>query len=138
MNIDRQESKGDISDNTSLFGRTMHRPVWVLWLSIFTRALHQVGAALFLCLYLFADRFTLPDFSIYMAGITGVVLFFAEAMRHREVYREISGMVTLAKCVLLGAGFHGLLPAAPAILAVFIIASIGSHAPKNIRHRRIY
>lgn len=138
MNADKQGSRGAILENKTQFGRTEHRPLWVLWFSIGTRALHQIGAALFLCFYLFADRFTLPDGFIYMAGITGVVLFFAEAMRHREVYREISGLVTLVKCVLLGAGFHGLLPTAPAILAAFVIASIGSHAPKNIRHRRIY
>lgn len=116
-------------------GRTVQRPYWLLTMSILLRACHQVGASVFLCSFLFASGDGFPRWSSDLAVVSGVLLLAAEAMRHRQIYREVSGLVTIVKCVLLGVAVHGPLPAAPAVLVAFIAASIGAHAPKNIRHR---
>lgn len=118
-------------------GRTARRPYWVLSLSVMLRALHQVGAAVFLCSFLFSPNIGFPQWYIYLAVLSGVFLLAAEAMRHREIYREFSGLVTLTKCLLLGAAVHGFLPTVPTVLIAFLIASVGAHAPKNIRHRLV-
>jgi hypothetical protein len=47
-------------------------------------------------------------------------------------------VITLVKLLLLGAAFHGILPPWETVLLAFVIASIGAHAPKKIRHRLLY
>jgi len=50
--------------------------------------------------------------------VTGALLLASEWLRHRQVHRELSGVVTFVKLVILGAAFHGLLPAKGAVLLV--------------------
>lgn len=119
-------------------GRIGYRPYWVLGLSVFIRALHQVGAALFLASFLFDEVVHLPSLYLGIVFISGLVLFFTEWMRHRQICRELSGMSTLIKLVLLGAAYHGFLPAPATVLSAFVVASISAHAPKQIRHRLLY
>jgi NhaP-type Na+/H+ or K+/H+ antiporter len=73
-----------------------------------------------------------------MVFSTGVVLFLAEWMRHRQICRELSGVTTFVKLLLLGAAYHGFLSAPVAVLLAFVIASVAAHAPKMIRHRLIF
>lgn len=119
-------------------GRTAYRPLGVLYLSICVRAAHQVGAALFLAFFLL-DLGPVGDSGSYLmfASISGIALCCTEALRHRQMYREVSGMVTMAKCLLLGLAFHQAIPSVIGVLAAFCLASLGAHAPKNIRHRLI-
>ena len=135
MSVKEQQK---IAAHTDRLGRTVQRPYWLLTMSILLRACHQVGAAVFLCSFLFALGDHFPHWSSYLSVASGVLLLAAEAMRHRQIYREVSGFVTIAKCVLIGAAVHGMLPAAPTVLVAFLAASIGAHAPKNIRHRLIF
>lgn len=116
-------------------GKIGNRPYWVLLVSILVRAVHQLGAAVFLVSYLFSDVFAVPRVYLLAAAASGVILIFTEWMRHRQLYREFAGLATIVKCLLLGAAFHAYLPAAPAVVAAFLLASIGAHAPKDIRHR---
>jgi len=116
-------------------GRIGKRPYWVLNLSNVIRAIHQVGAAVFLTSFLLGDIAPLPKIYLVTAFVSGFVLFFTEGMRHRQIFRELSGLSTLVKLVLLGAAYHGYLPAMPTVLVVFLMASMMSHAPKFIRHR---
>lgn len=116
-------------------GRIGNRPYWVLLVSILVRALHQLGAAVFLVSYLFGEMFVVPGGYLWLAVASGVALVCTEWLRHRQLYREFAGLATIVKCLLLGAAFHAYLPAAPAVLAAFLLASIGAHAPKEIRHR---
>ena len=118
-------------------GKTAYRPLWVLYLSIGIRAAHQVGCSVILAAALLQDFQSTPLFT-YLGLLSGVALLLTEAMRHRECYRELSGLVTIVKLLLLGAVFHHLLPPAPTLLAIFILASVGAHAPKNIRHRLLF
>lgn len=119
-------------------GRIGERPYWVLNLSIVIRALHQVGAAVFLTTFLLKDAFVLPRFYLYLVFVSGFALIFTEWMRHRQVFREVSGIATFIKLIFLGAAFHQFLPMTPTVVFTFLLASICSHAPKKVRHKLMY
>ncbi len=119
-------------------GRIGDRPLWVLYLSIGIRAIHQVGAAVFLASFLMDGIGRPPDYFVIIAVITGTGLIITEGMRHRQMYREVSGLSTIVKLLLLGAAFHGYLPVSGVVLISFILASLSSHMPKSIRHRLIF
>lgn len=133
-----QEKSGKSCDKVANMGRIGYRPYWVFTLSILVRALHQVGAAVFLAAFLL-DAFPAPP-TEYVAVVmaTGVLLFASEWLRHRQVFRELSGVATLVKLLFLGAAYHGFLPMHGTVLLVFILASVGSHAPKQVRHRLLF
>lgn len=118
-------------------GRIGARPYWVLNLSIIIRALHQVGAAVFLASFLVEEITAPPVFYLFLVTVSGVALVMTEAMRHRQIHRELSGAITLVKLLLLGAAYHSLLPATPTVLVAFVLASMGAHAPKAIRHKLV-
>ncbi len=118
-------------------GRIGARPYWVLNLSISIRALHQVGAAVFLASFLVEEITAPPVVYLFLVAISGVALVVTEAMRHRQIHRELSGAITLVKLLLLGAAYHDFLPATPTVLVAFVIASLGAHAPKAIRHKLV-
>jgi hypothetical protein len=122
----------------SPMGRIGHRPYWVLSLSILLRACHQIGAAVFLTSFLLGETISLPQFYIWLLAASGMSLLFTEWMRHREMYRELSGVSTCVKLILLGAAFHGFLPATTGVLLAFVLASVCSHAPKLVRHRLLF
>jgi len=124
--------------DTIQLGRTAYRPFWVLKLSIGIRAIHQVGAAVFLASFLIDEVIVLPPFYLYLAIFSGMALMIVEGMRHRQMYRELSGFCTCLKLCLIGAAYHGLFPQTLTVLAAFILASIGSHAPKIFRHRLLF
>ncbi len=119
-------------------GRIGNRPYWVLYLSIFIRAIHQVGAAVFLASYLTNSTGRPPTLYLVIAITSGIILLITEGMRHRQIYREVSGLSTLVKLLVIGAAFHGFLPVPVAVLIAFILASISSHTPKTIRHKLIF
>lgn len=124
--------------NSAKMGRIGYRPYWIFSLSILIRALHQVGAAVFLAVFLLDLHPEPPAKYVVIGSVTGVLLFASEWLRHRQVHRELSGVVTFVKLLILGAAFHGLLPAQGAVLLAFILASLGSHAPKEYRHRLLF
>ena len=133
-----RERESAITSSKRIMGRIGNRPYWVLCFSIGVRAGHQLGAAVFITAYLFEGFGPPPFFFLWLVSLSGVVLVFSEWMRHRELFREFAGAVTFVKLVIIGAAFHGLLPVKAAIIAGFILASIGSHLPKQIRHRLLY
>ena len=119
-------------------GRVCHRPAWVLALSIGVRAAHQVGAAVFLAVFLLHGQGPPPSPYLYLAVGSGLALCVTEGMRHRQIHRETAGMATAVKCLLLGLGLHGLLPPSATVLTAFVLASLAAHAPKPIRHRLLF
>jgi hypothetical protein len=133
-----QEETGNGCENSAKMGRIGYRPYWVLNLSILIRAVHQVGAAVFLAAYLLDAIPGPPEVYVIIAFLSGGMLLVSEWMRHRQIFRELSGAITMVKLLLLGAAYHGFLPAQGTILLVFFIASVGSHAPKKVRHRLLY
>lgn len=134
--VARMEDKDGV--NRVELGRVGERPFWILSLSILIRAVHQVGAAVFLTSFLVKDLGGPVMAYIVLTIISGCLLFFTEGMRHREIYREVSGMSTFIKLILIGGAYHGVFPETITILAAFIIACIGAHAPKIIRHRLLF
>ena len=121
-----------------VLGSVHHRPAWVLYLSLGVRTAHQVGAAIFLAVFLTGMATQLWNFYLYLTIFTGLVLCGTEGMRHRQLHRELTGMATVLKCVLIGLAFHGLLWPRSLVLSGFVLASLTAHAPKNIRHRLLW
>lgn len=121
-----------------LLGRVEYRPVWALHLANICRAAHQVGGAVFLTSCLFHDTFSLPLVFLLISAISGFMLLFFEAMRHREIWRELTGVVTCIKLILFGLAYHGVWREDFLCLAAFVLASLASHAPKTIRHRLLF
>jgi len=119
-------------------GRTADRPYWIWLVSIFIRALHQVGAAVFLAVFLLPGKPDLPRLYLVLAAATGLMLMATEMLRHRQLLREPAGLTTFVKLALMGMGLHGWLPAAPAMVTAFVVAAFFAHAPKHIRHRRLF
>ena len=119
-------------------GRIGNRPYWILNISILIRAVHQVGAAVFLTTFLLNEIVHPPSFYLVIVFASGVALFLAEWMRHRQIFRELSGVFTIVKLLLLGAAYHGFLSAPVAVLLAFVLASVGAHAPKLVRHRLLF
>ncbi len=116
-------------------GRIGERPYWVLYLSLVLRAGHQVGAAVFLAAWLF-DALPGPPLPwLLLVMASGIALFLTEWLRHRQLYRELAGLVSILKVLLLGAAVHGWLPGRATVLLVFVAASLAAHAPKHVRHR---
>lgn len=124
-------------DRIDLTGRIGARPYRVLLMSVVIRAVHQVGAAVYLTSFIIKGVAGPPRFYLIMAVVSGVLLFFTESMRHRQIYREISGLGTFGKLLLLGAAYHQILPASQTVLAAFVLASLTAHLPKDIRHRLV-
>ncbi len=118
-------------------GRIGARPYWVLLISVAIRAIHQVGAAVYLTSFIIEGIAGPPEFYLGMAVLSGFLLFFTESLRHRQLYREISGLGTFVKLLLLGAAYHHILPAPQTVLAAFVLASLTAHLPKDIRHRQV-
>lgn len=121
-----------------VLGSVHHRPTWVLSLSISIRAAHQVGAAIFLAAFLLGREHQSWDFYLYLTVFTGLALCCTEGMRHRQLHREVAGMATVLKCLLVGLAFHGFLWPRTMVLIGFVLASLAAHAPKNIRHRLLW
>ncbi len=133
----REEHRND-SVNGPKTGRIGDRPYWALNLSILIRAAHQVGAAVFLAAYLLDAIPGPPKLYVMLALISGSLLLISEWLRHRQIFRETAGMITLVKILLLGAAYHGYLPLTETVLLAFVFASIGAHAPKKVRHRLLF
>jgi hypothetical protein len=119
-------------------GRIGTRPYWVLNLSVVIRAAHQVGAAVFLATYLVDGIAHPPSLYLVLVYASGAILLFTEWMRHRQLYRELCGVATAGKLLLLGAAYHGFLAAPIAVLLAFVLASVAAHVPKMLRHRLLF
>jgi hypothetical protein len=132
------DEKSNKHTQDSKLGQTADRPYWIWLVSIFIRAVHQVGAAVFLAVFLLPGQPDLPRTYLVLATVTGVLLMIFEMLRHRQLLRETAGFATLVKLVLMGMALHGWLPGAPAMLIAFVLAAIFAHAPKQIRHRRLF
>jgi len=124
--------------SSPITGPVYPRPQWVVLLSVVIRAMHQVGAAVYLSSYLLDGIVGPPVLYLWLSIVTGIALLFTEALRHRQLYREVSGLGTIVKVLLLGVAYHGYLPETATVVAAFFIAAIAAHLPKNIRHRLLY
>lgn len=118
-------------------GRVGERSYWIFYVSIFLRAIHQVGAAVFLASFVLKD-ITMPALYLIIAFVSGMLLLITEGLRHRQILRELTGAATMFKLILLGLAYHGWMPGMFTALFAFVLASLCSHAPKSIRHRLLF
>jgi len=72
--------------------------------------------------------------SLIMTVITGVLLTFSEAGPHLLWFHQIRGLMTIAKLALLCAVPLCWSCRLPIMLAVVVIASVGSHMPARLRY----
>ena len=119
-------------------GVAKQRPYGLVLFSVVIRALHQVGAAVYLSSFLLAGITGPPSFYLGLAMVTGLMLMVTEGLRHIQFYREVAGIGTFLKLVLLGIAYHGVLPQTAIVVTAFMVAAIAAHLPKNIRHRLLY
>ena len=133
-----RDESGNGSGNSDKMGRIGDRPYWVLNISILVRAVHQVGVAVFLAAYLLDVIPGPPLIYVMIAFLSGALLLGTEWLRHRQIFRELAGMISIVKLLLLGAAYHGFLPLPATVLLAFVIASLGAHAPKKVRHRLLF
>ena len=119
-------------------GRKGDRPYWVLILSIVIRSAHQVGAAVFLSSFLFEIPAELPGSYLILASVTGGMLLVAECIRHRQFFREVIGVGTIVKLILIGIAVHGGVAGKFLVVISFVLASVCSHMPKKARHRLMF
>lgn len=122
----------------SALGAAKQRPYGLVLFSVVVRALHQVGAAVYLSSFLLDEIVGPPEFYLWLAVVTGAVLMVTEGLRHIQFYREFAGLGTFVKLILLGVAYHELLPQTPAVVAAFLVAAVAAHLPKTIRHRLLY
>jgi hypothetical protein len=125
-----------MEEDTGL-GRTGERPSWIRSGSVFVRAVHLLAASAVLGagLWEIPGPRTCPWW--IAAAASGLLLLAAEALRHRELHREVCGLATALKLVLLG-GAAALPAGAPWLLsAAFVVAVLGAHFPKRWRHRKL-
>jgi hypothetical protein len=132
------DKRGALEPGKVRMGRVGDRPYWIYIFSIFVRAVHQVGAAVFLASFLFNDVLVLPRLYLIIASVSGLILLGAEALKHRQMLRELLGVSTLIKLVILGLVYHGWIPGTLPVLFAFVLSSLCSHAPKSIRHRLLF
>jgi hypothetical protein len=118
-------------------GRVGHRPYAAVWFSVLCRAIHQLGAGLLLAALIFTSVGAPPGWVWWLTAVSGVLLVVLEWWRHRELYREVAGVATAVKLLLVVAAIHGLIPQLGGLLAVFMLAAVAAHVPKDIRHRVI-
>ena len=114
------------------------RPYWVVFVSVVIRALHQVGSAVYLSSFLLDEIVGPPAFYLWLAIGSGLALVGTETMRHRALYREVAGLATVLKVVLLGMAFHGYLPETATVVVAFFLAALAAHLPKDFRHRLVF
>ncbi len=134
MAADKRQETG----RTPACGRIGDRPYWVLLGSVVIRAGHQVGGGVVLASFLLDWPAGPPAFYLWLALLSGVLLTGTESLRHRQWYRELAGVSTLVKLLLLGVAYHRFLPAAPTVCAAFLLAAVAAHLPRELRHRLLY
>lgn len=122
-------------NNKSKTGRIGYRPDQIRYLSILVRSFHQIAVAVFVGAFFFDSSGPVTKPAFLFVAVTGALLLALEALRHRQFYREVFGLITFFKAGLIGLAYHKFIPSTPVFLFVFFLASLVSHAPKGIRHR---
>lgn len=133
----KEQISPDETNPSPKLGPVSRRPYWLVLCSVVIRALHQIGAAVYLSSFLLEGIFGPPTFYLWLSVVTGLALIVTETMRHRALYREVAGLATMLKLVLLGIAYHGYLSAAALVTLAFFVAAIGAHLPKDLRHRLV-
>jgi len=106
------------------------------WLGIALRSLHLVGVVLTAIAIFGGSQHQLA--ATLTTFVTGVGLFGIELWRNHQHWRDLAGAFVLLK-LLLVLGMI-LMPSHAAGLFWFLLisSSLVSHAPKSVRHKRLF
>jgi hypothetical protein len=105
------------------------------WLGIVLRSLHLAGVVLTAIAIFGSGSHQLAAAATF---VTGAGLYAIELWRSRQHWRELAGAFVLLKLLLVLAMI--LMPSHAAGLFWFLLiaSSLTSHAPKSIRHKRLF
>jgi len=108
---------------------------WRRWLSIALRTLHLVGVVLAGVAFLGGGAHAVAGVALML--LSGLALFALDLWQRPDYWREVAGAFILVKLVVLVAMLAA--PGLAALLFWFLVvaSSVVSHAPHNVRHRRI-
>lgn len=116
--------------------KTRNGPSRVRIASVFVRAVHLLAASAVLGTVLSGAGGRDAHGWWAAAAASGAALLVTEFLQHPTIHREGAGLATAAKLALAAAAL-ALPTAAPWLLgAAFVVAALGAHAPRTIRHRR--
>jgi len=106
------------------------------WISIALRSAHLAGVVMTGVGVIAAESF--PHYAAALMLATGAGLFAIDLRQHRDLWREVAGVFTLFKLVVVLAML--LLPgiARPLFWLTLVASSVISHAPHAVRHRRVF
>ena len=105
------------------------------WLMISLRSVHLAGVVLVGLVIVGAGSASLAATLLMLS--TGFALYALELAHHRDFWKELAGLFGLIKLATLAAMLLWPFLAAPLFWAVIIASSVVSHAPYELRHRRV-
>lgn len=106
------------------------------WTSIALRSAHLAGVVMTGVGVIAAG--SLPHYAVALMLATGAGLFAIDLRQHRDLWREVAGVFTFFKLIVVLAML--LLPgiARPLFWLALVASAVISHAPHAIRHRRVF
>ncbi len=106
------------------------------WISIALRSAHLAGVVMTGVGVMAAG--SSPHYAAALMLATGGGLFAIDLRQHRDLWREVAGVFTLCKLVVV-LGMM-LLPgiARPLFWLALVASAVISHAPHAVRHRRVF
>lgn len=106
------------------------------WLSIALRSLHLIGVVLAGAGIVGGGAHSTPGVALML--LSGSALYALDLRQHPALWREVAGAFILVKllvvlAMLLAPEFAGVL-----FWLLVVTSSVVSHAPRVVRHRRIF
>jgi len=105
------------------------------WLTVLLRSMHIVTTAIVLGGVFLGAKHGEIYVAIWAAILSGFLMLFADIYKSPRILVQGSGLFSLLKLAFLGTGFF-MLPGHRFYwyMGATIIASVGSHMPKAVRH----
>jgi hypothetical protein len=119
-----------MADNPVPIRRLPYARAW----SIAARTVHIAATSLLVGGYAFGAAPSALTSSLVVSGATGVLLIGIEASSHPHWVDQLWFVAVLVKVLLLCLVPFAWAPRVAILLLVIVIASIGSHAPRTLRH----
>jgi hypothetical protein len=127
--------KGDIlppgmADSVTPMRRLPYARAW----SIAARTIHIASTSYLLGAYAFEAASVTLTPCFLLAGASGLVLVAIEAYSHPHWADQLWFLAVLLKTLLLCVLPLTAAPRVPVVLLVLVLGSVGSHAPRSLRH----
>jgi hypothetical protein len=123
-----------MADNPVPMRRLPYARAW----SITARTIHIAATSILVGGYFFGAPHSALTSYLLASTVTGLVLIAIEAYSHPHWFDQAWFLAVLAKLVLLWFMRFAWAPRLLLLLLVIVIASVGSHAPRRIRHYSVW